>query len=105
MIVGRMQGRVMCSSFFPFGRAVHRRRLIQRGVDAGERGQIDDRAVARCLPDIRKHIHRLKVFRLGHEMDGIPMNIWMIWLNRPLLGDSIALMRLTTTTAEMKCGI
>lgn len=49
---------------FPFGRAVHRRRLIQRGVDAGERGQIDDRAVARCLPDIRKHIHRLKVFRL-----------------------------------------
>ena len=36
---------------------------------------------------------------------GSPPNIWMIWLNRPLLGDSIALMRLTTTTAEMKCGI
>jgi hypothetical protein len=43
--------------------------LVQLGIDAGERRQVDDRAEADALPDARAHVDRAKPARLGEVTD------------------------------------
>ena len=48
--------------------AIHNSRLVHLIIDAGEGGNINDRAPAHSLPDTAPHIDALKPFRFGEEI-------------------------------------
>ena len=52
-------------------RAVDRGRFVERRVNTGYRGEVDDRVVAERLPDLRYYVHEVEILRGLHERNGL----------------------------------
>ena len=50
---------------------IHARAVIQRHVNIGKRGQINNGVPPEGLPDVAEHVKEAEVFRLRHEVNGI----------------------------------
>ncbi|MFI6674123.1 hypothetical protein [Kribbella sp. NPDC050470] len=61
--------RIRCQLFAPSTRAVDPCRVVQRRVDRGQRGQVDDQLEAGFLPDRRPDEQRTEQLRRPHEQD------------------------------------
>lgn len=68
MMVGKMLGSVMLTSLLHLPGAVERRRLVEIGVDIGNRRHIDDGAVPCALPDTRKRIDPPEILGVGEHI-------------------------------------